>query len=182
MGMPLQQTEWTAAQAIALPPDGNRYEVLDGELFVTPAPTWRHQTVIERLFPLLDAYVRTHEIGWTKLSPADIVLSEGRLVQPDIFVVPSRPEGEPRSWREVHRLLLAVEVVSPSSARADRIVKRRIYQQHEVPEYWTIDLDAQLIERWRPADTRPELVSDTLVWAPRTGTAPLELEVSALVE
>ena len=83
-----------------------------------------------------------------------------------------------RGWSSCSSTLACIH----PSARADRIVKRRIYQQHEVPEYWIIDLDARLIERWRPADTRPELVSDTLVWKPSVGTAPLEIEVSSLVE
>lgn len=88
MDMPARQTNWTVERALALPADGNRYEVLDGELFVTP-------------------------------SPADLVFSPRRLVQPDLFVVPSRADGEPRAWSDVTERLLAVEVLSPSTARAD---------------------------------------------------------------
>lgn len=111
MGMPVsQQVEWTAEQAIALPADGNRYEVLDGELFVTPAPTWRHQSAIEVLFPRLQAYVAANSLGWTKLSPADIVFTPRRLVQPDIFVVPPQEKGMPRGWVDVRTLLLVIEV------------------------------------------------------------------------
>lgn len=180
MGMPAAETVWTAEMALALPEDGNRYEVLDGELVVNPAPSWQHQRVIERLFPLLDGYVRSHALGWTKLSPADLILAPRRLVQPDLFVVPAGPKGEPKSWREVTRLLLAVEVVSPSSARIDRVRKRAMYQEYGVGEYWIADLNAQLIERWRPEDVRPEIVSEELLWQPNPEIPPLELELHAL--
>lgn len=180
MGMPLlQQVEWTAAQAIALPWDGNRYEVLDGELFVTPAPTWRHQTAIEQLFPRLHAFVAARGLGWAKLSPADIVFSDRRLVQPDIFVVPARAGGAPSGWTDVTSLLLAVEVLSPSTARADRHRKRLIYQDQGVPEYWIIDPEARLVERWRPTDTRPEQLVDTLVWQPDPVVPALQVDLPA---
>ena len=97
MAMPagLQDQEWTVERALALPDDGNRYEVLDGELFVTPSPTWGHQSAISAIHPVLRAYVRAHGLGWAMLSPADIVISPRRLVQPDLFVVPWREGGAP---------------------------------------------------------------------------------------
>jgi Uma2 family endonuclease len=183
MGMAALQTDtktgWTVEEALALPPDGNRYEVVDGELFVTPAPSWVHQSAIETLFPLLRAYTRSHGLGWAKLSPADIVFSPRRLVQPDIFVVPAREEGEPRSWSDVKQLLLAIEVLSPSTARADRHRKRLLYQEQGVPEYWIVDCDARLVERWRPEDTRAEVLSETLVWQPDRSVAALEVGLPA---
>lgn len=179
MGMPALQTDWTVERALALPADGNRYEVLDGELFVTPAPSWTHQAAVGALYAHLREHVAAHQLGWAMLSPADIVFSPQRLVQPDVFVVPSRPEGEPRSWREVTALLLAVEVLSPSTARADRHRKRLIYQNEGVREYWVVDCDARLVERWRPADTRAEVLSDTLDWQPRADVPALRIGLSA---
>lgn len=179
MGMPAQHLEeWTVERALALPDDGNRYEVLDGELFVTPAPTWGHQSAIERLFPALQRYTDESRIGWTKLSPADIIFSPRRLVQPDIFVVPWR-DPRPAAWTDVKSLLLAVEVLSPSTARADRHRKRVIYQSEGVPEYWIVDGDARLIERWSPEDERPEILADRLEWQPRAELAPFVLDIPA---
>jgi Uma2 family endonuclease len=180
MGMPLPHTEWTAEMAIALPWDGRRYEVLDGELVVTPSPAWSHQTAVEELFVLLRAYVQQQALGWAKLSPADIVFSARRLVQPDVFVVPRGEGTVPRAWSEVHELLLAVEVLSPSTARVDRGVKRRIYQSERVPEYWIVDPGARVVERWRPQDTQPEMCRDTLTWAPRADVAPLAIDLVSL--
>jgi Uma2 family endonuclease len=179
MGMPAQHTDWTADMAIALPYDGKRYEVLDGELVVTPAPSWVHQTAVEELHVLLRPYVAEHGLGWVKLSPADIVLSPRRLVQPDFFVVPWA-EREPRSSRDIATLVLAIEVLSPSTARADRLVKRHLYQSQGVPEYWIVDPDARLIERWRPEDTRPEVLDERIVWTPRDNVPPLTIAFEAL--
>jgi Uma2 family endonuclease len=169
MAMPVHSPDldWTVERALALPEDGNRYEVLDGELFVTPAPTWGHQSVIGALHPVLRSYVMEQRLGWLMLSPADIVFSTRRLVQPDIFVVPWREGGPPNAWTEVRSLLLAIEVLSPSTARADRHRKRLIYQSEGVQEYWIVDGDARLVERWRPNDERPEIVVDDLTWQPR---------------
>ena len=184
MAMParVQEQEWTADRALALPNDGNRYEVLDGELFVTPSPTWGHQSGLEAILPSLRAYVKAHRLGWTRWSPADIVFSPRRLVQPDLFVVPARDVGPPQSWTDVKSLLLAIEVLSPSTARADRHRKRVIYQSEGVPEYWIIDGDARLIERWRPLDERPEILSGELVWQPRADLPPFRLALQDLFD
>jgi len=179
MAMPARvpDLDWTVERVLALPDDGNRYEVLDGELFVTPSPTWGHQSAIEILFPRIFDYVREHGLGWTKLSPADITFSPRRLVQPDLFVVPSRPEGPPEHWIEVRQLLLVVEVISPSTARADRYRKRAIYMEEGVGEYWIVDAGQRLIERWRPGDIEPEIATGVLAWAPSDGIAPLTIHV-----
>ena len=184
MGMSAQDVshDWTAERAIALPADGNRYEVLDGELFVTPAPQWDHQGVLMRLSMVIHPYVDANRLGWALFSPADIVFSPRRLVQPDLFVVPWRDEGHPHAWTEVKSLLLAVEVPSPSTARADRFRKRLIYQDEGVPEYWIVDLDARIVERWRPSDSRPEIVEGTLEWRPRERLEPLRIDLPALFE
>jgi Uma2 family endonuclease len=76
-------------------------------------------------------------------------------------------------------LLLAVEVLSPSTGRADRQAKRRLYQRQRVPEYWIVDVDARLIERWRPADERPEILTERLAWHPDAAHPPLEIDVPA---
>jgi len=75
----------------------------------------------------------------------------------------------------VKSLLLVVEAVSPSSARMDRIEKRRIYQSEGVPEYWIVDPDSQLVERWRPEDNRPEVITDAFQWQPLPDLSPLRI-------
>lgn len=77
-------------------------------------------------------------------------------------------------------LLLTVEVLSPSTARADRYRKRLIYQAHGVADYWIVDVDAQCIERWRPDDERPEILADALSWQSRADVAALLIDLPAL--
>ena len=179
MGMPAQQTEWTAELARALPDDGKRYEVLDGELFVTPAPRLLHQRAVMSLARILDAFVRDQGLGELFVSPAEVEFSSRRLLQPDVFVVPARLEGRVREWRDIRGLLLAVEVLSASTARADRSRKRIIYQSERVPEYWIVDPDSRLVERWRPDDDRPEQLVGRLSWQPRPDVEPLEIDLGA---
>jgi len=174
MAMPAHTLEWTADMARALPDDGQRYEVLDGALFVTPAPNWRHQRVLRQLFRAIGDYVDSQRIGWALWAPADVEFSPRRLVQPDLFVVPWADQ-EPESSRDITSLVLAIEVLSPSTARTDRIVKRRVYQDQRVGEYWIVDPDSRIIERWRPDDTRPEILDTQLVWTPREDVPPLTI-------
>lgn len=184
MAMPVRapDLDWTVERALALPEDGNRYEVLDGELFVTPAPSWGHQSVLDALHARLRAYVNQHRLGWTRWSPADIVFSPRRLLQPDLFVVPWREGGPPKAWSDVKALLLVIEVLSPSTARADRHRKREIYQSEGVPDYWIVDGDARLIERWRAGERRPEILNDELIWQPRPDIVPLRIELAPLFD
>lgn len=180
MGMPHAHTEWTAAMLADLPDDGKRYEVVDGELLVTPAPAWPHQTMVGALHRRIANWLVEHPVGHAIMAPADVTLDALTLVQPDLFVVPLREGRKPASWAEAETLLLAVEVLSPSSARADRQVKRRRYQRAGAAEYWIADLDARLIERWLPADERPELLADTISWRPAGTGDQLEIDLADL--
>jgi Uma2 family endonuclease len=153
--------------------------VLDGELFVTPAPSMNHQRIVLALLMRFDPYVRRHSLGEVLPSPADIEFSHKRLLQPDVFVFPSASGRRPRTWRDAGRLLLVAEVLSPSSARADRTNKRDIFQDERVPEYWIVDPDARVIERWRPDDERPEILSRTIEWQPTPAIHPLSIDLPA---
>jgi Uma2 family endonuclease len=177
MAMPALHADldWTVERALALPEDGNRYEVLDGELVVTPAPSYRHQAALAALFVPLQQYVRAHGLGTTLWSPADIVFSPRRLVQPDLFVVPPRRGAPPTHWSEIRSLLLAIEATSPTTARADRNRKRAIYMSEDVGEYWIVDTRQRLVERWRRGSVAPQILTDSLVWTPREGLPPFVL-------
>jgi Uma2 family endonuclease len=177
MGMPETLERWTAARVRELPDDGNRYEVVDGELLVTPAPTFDHQEAAFELATTLRAYLTDTGIGHAVMSPADIELDPHTLVQPDVFVVPLIEGRRPKDWTDIRGLVLAVEILSPSTARADRTVKRRRYQRAGVPEYWIVDLDARLVERWRPGDERPEVLTERVLWQPEGAANPLTIDL-----
>jgi len=179
MGMPATQPRWTAEMLRALPEDGKRYEIVRGELLVTPAPSWTHQGAVTFLLRVIANHLHARRVAEVRTAPADVELEADSIVQPDIFVVP-RVEGRtPRRWADVGRLLLAVEILSPSSARADRIVKRGLYLAHDIAEYWIVDLDARFIERWRPGDERPEIITERLEWSDVPDVAPLVIEVQS---
>lgn len=177
MGMPHASPPWTAAAVRELPDDGQRYELVSGELVVTPAPAWIHQRLVLEFALRLHDYLAHVPAGSVLFSPADITLGEDEILQPDLFVTPIEAARPVRQWTDITRLLLAIEIVSPSSARHDRQLKRRRYQRAGTPEYWIVDPDARLVERWRPEDSRPEILSETLEWQPDPGHAPLAIDL-----
>jgi Uma2 family endonuclease len=182
MGMPrIGADPWTAEMVRAFPSDGNRYEVIDGDLLVTPSPAWDHQSVVSELCLRLRAWTRTHGVGDTMVSPADIELEPRSLVQPDLFVVRPNDDGsKPRGWRDVTRLALAIEVLSPSSARDDRTRKRTLFARVGVPEYWIVNTVDRVVERWRPGDDLPELCNRTLSWHPEGAADALVIDLPSL--
>lgn len=185
MPSPLDRQPITAAAVLEFPPDGNRYELVAGELLVTPAPRRRHQEVVTRLTVTLSNYLRglgraddvfgsAADITWG-VPPSE---SE-ELVQPDVFVIAPGQAGA--EWTGVTRLELVAEVLSPGSARADRVLKRESYQRHGVSHYWVVDADAGLVEVWRPEDERPRIVTEALLWRAEGAAADLRVDVKELL-
>lgn len=181
MAMPAVQRRWTAREVRQLIADSPRldprYELVDGELLVTPSPGPWHQQAVLELGALLRTYLEQHPIGRVLISPSDVELEPEFLSQPDVYVVPMR------EWKRLSRddaiirdVMLAVEVLSPSSGRHDRVHKRPKYQRH-VSQYWIVDLDARLVERWLPGDERPEVVTARLDWRPEGVDAPFVLSL-----
>src|SRR5205823_13459400 len=130
------------------------------------------------LLQALANYLHVEQVGVALTSPTDVELEVGFLSQPDVHVVPH--EEVSRLHKEglpMHALLVAAEVLSPSSGHHDRVRKRPYYQRH-VPEYWIVDLDARLIERWRPGDERPQILIAALEWHPAGAIAPFRLELA----
>ena len=130
----------------ALPADGRRYELHEGELSVTAAPVPAHQRVLFRLAVALDRHVRARGLGEVLISPIDCIFSDITAVQPDIVYVavdragavsPRGIEGPPT---------LAIEILSPSTAAIDRGVKLQLYARYGVPYYWIVDIAARSIE------------------------------------
>jgi len=182
MGMPdlLTPTYWTAEIARALPDDGNIYEVVHGELLVTPAPRPWHEEVAVRLYETIRAYLRVEPAGHALSSRSD--LSWGLrdvLVSPDLFVVPLE-EARRLDWLSLRTVLLAAEVLSPSSIRADRFTKRRLYQERGVPLYWVIEPEERFVEIWRPDDDLPHIERRALTWHPPGAGSPFTMELTEL--
>ena len=163
----------------ALPDDGNRYEVVDGALFVTPSPSRPHQHAAFQLARLLADYTDATRVGQVVMAPADVVYGARTMVEPDLFVVPLVDGRRSRSAEEEGPLLLVVEVLSSTTARRDRTVKRSLYQRQGVPEYWIVDTRRRVIERWRPLSQEPELLTAEIDWRPDSAQQPLNIDLVA---
>ena len=172
---------YSAEMVRALPDDGNRYETVHGELLVTPAPTLSHQEMVGRLHRALSDYLECHAGigGHVMMSPADISWAPDVLVQPDLFVV-MLEEARTGDWSGIRTLLLAVEILSPSTARRDRFTKRRLYQEAGVAAYWVVNADERAVEVWTPSAQFPRVVTDVLVWDPAGAPEPLMLSLEKL--
>ena len=182
MGMPIaHEHRWSVEDVWALPDDPHqRYETVDGELLVSPMPRFAHQRAVAELGLMLGAYVKRQRVGEMMFSPYDVVLDPFTLMQPDVLVIAPVGLDVVRGKVAPPPPYLAVEVLSPSTARADRLRKRLRYQRAAI-ECWLVDLDSQLIERWTPDVDRPEICADRLVWHPPGATEPLEVDVAALM-
>jgi Uma2 family endonuclease len=185
MGMPAREKHrWSAREVrdliAAAPLATPRYELVDGELLVTPSPTPPHQLAVKHLLVELSLYLREQPVAEVLSSPSDIEVEAEQVTQPDVFITSDAEarrivkEGFP-----AYELLMAIEVLSPSSARYDRVKKRALCQRR-VSEYWIVDLDARLIERWRQGHDRPEILTTTLEWTPEGATQPFTLDLPSL--
>lgn len=132
----------TRADLDALPDDGHRYELIDGVLIVTPAPATQHQRVSARLFRVLDRNVPADQE--VLYAPVDVPIGDTTVLQPDLLVARISDIGE----RDVPALLLAIEILSPSTRRTDLTLKRSRYEEAGVPSYWVVDPDALTLTAW----------------------------------
>ena len=164
MSMPAARY-YTAEMVLALPDDFKRYETVHGELLVTPAPSGRHQPVVVRLIARLAQYLNANGLEQQLLtSPADISYGHDTLVQPDLFVADTAAFLRSGNWADVRMLHLVIEIVSESSARSDRTIKRQLYQEQRIPEYWIVDTDQRQVEVWTPDARFAVIQRERLVW------------------
>ena len=172
------KVRYTYEDYLATPEDSSRrYEIVDGELFVTAAPRFRHQQVVTSISRILSEIVLRDELGEVLVGPVTVRLHDETITEPDVIFVradrlditdPDRGVDGPPD--------LVVEVLSPSNRDFDRSLKRKRYMASEVAELWIVDADERLVEVWRPGANAPELVRDTLEWsvAGRSFQIPLD--------
>ena len=140
------QGRWTYADYAALPDDGNRYEIIAGVLYMTPAPGTGHQSVSARLVTFLVTHVEFAGLGRVFAAPVDVELAPDTVVQPDIVVVLSANLHRITPSRIIGAPDLVVEILSPGTAGYDRREKQDAYARSGVGEYWIVDPGAQTVE------------------------------------
>lgn len=164
MGMALPVPQFTIAMLDDFPDDGNRYELLEGMLLVTPAPSLTHQIIATRLAHILMTALadgpKAHVVAVGALQRG-----ENTQLQPDVLVFPASfpPDTD---WRTIQGWWLAIEVMSPSSRVYDRVVKRDAYLALGVEEYWVVDMRDHSIEVWKRGSAGSERVVSSLTWRP----------------
>ena len=174
MVMPLPVPRLSIDMLDDLPDDGTRYELLEGVLLVTPAPSFAHQVVATRLLVTLAEALRGS--GATVVGIGAIQRGKHTQLQPDVLVCPPgvRPTA---SWRDMRDWWLAAEVLSPSSRLYDREVKREAYLTLGVQEYWLVDPDACWLERWTRTQSERLSVGAELVWKPAAYAQAIEIDL-----
>ena len=151
----------TIADLDALPEDGNRYELFEGELFVSRAPSLSHQRILVNLVGLLLDYLKRHPIGEVIPTPG-VIFDESNSAIPDIVFLTKQQVSNIGSGERIYEApALAVEIVSPGkeNARRDREVKRQVYGKHGVKEYWIADPETCTLEIYRLEKHTLKLIS-----------------------
>jgi Uma2 family endonuclease len=167
---------WTLADLDRLPDDGNTYELVDGELFVTPAPSTGHEELATELLYILFPYVQAQRLGRVR-TPHSVVQTQGSQVEPDLMVRPVTPT-RPQTWAEMPTPSLVVEIASRTTRRRDYQQKRAFYLRIGVPEYWIVDRETRSIRVVRP-NTEDVVATTELVWRPSGAMEPLTIDVVA---
>ncbi len=157
-------TKITWDDLLKMPEDNARREIIDGELIVSPSPFADHQRALLKLSTMIDAYLETHPIGEVFIAPLDNILAQEQVFQPDLFYIRKERLGIVSGW-VFGPPDLAVEILSESSRRRDRIRKRELYEQFGVSEYWIVDPDGDQVTAYRLANSKygdGTVTSDTL--------------------
>lgn len=171
---------------LRLPEDGKRYEIIDGELYVTPAPATRHQFIVSNLLRLVGAFVYHRKLGRLLTAPLDVLFGQHDLAQPDlVFVSVDRTEIIAQAAIQGAPDLVA-EVISPSTGKRDEGIKLRLYEREGVREYWLLYPETETLKVFGRQEERLSLAAELSAAAGDVLTSPLfpglELDVASLFE
>ncbi len=173
--MALSTRAWTLAELDRLPDDGNKYELVDGALFVTPAPSPAHEELVAVLHAMLAAYMHAHRLG--RVYTRGVVRTDEAAVEPDLMVRPTTPTL-PTTWAEMPTPLLVVEIFSRATRQRDEQQKRGFYQQIGVGDYWMVDRWSRTI-RVVGGDGAETVAGSALEWRPVGAGEALRIDVAA---
>lgn len=171
--------EWTLELLHRLPDDGNKYELVRGELFVTPPPGDEHETILARLNEILTPFVSAHRLGHV-YRPRAVMRFQGSEVEPDLMVRAAHPDrrGDDSDWTRAPIPELVVEVTSGATRRRDRNQKKDLYLDAGVHEYWIVDRVERSITVVRRDGAT--VVNGRMTWSPEGASSPLEFAVEEL--
>lgn len=179
MHMAAKRKIWTLEEVHSLPEDGNKYELVRGELFVTPPPTYDHETILARLTRLLEPYVAANGLGLV-YHPRSVVRFEGSETEPDLMVRPPHPRSM-ASWDAAPAPTLLVEVISPSTRRRDHEQKKSYYMEAGVGAYWIVDGERRTVTVVRRGE-RDRVERERVSWSPAGVTSALIIPLSEIFD
>ena len=171
--MPRSASEWTLEQLHRLPDDGNRYELVDGGLFVTPPPSVAHEELVAVLAKVLHPYVARWRLGRI-YTPHSVIQARGSQAEPDLMV---RHPTITDDWSALTVPIFVAEVASRSTRRRDLGPKRRYYLDLAIPDYWIIDGTTRTIRVVRPGHA-DVVANDEVIWYPAGSAEPLHVDVA----
>jgi len=154
--------KFTYEDYLCFPDDGRRHELIDGEHYVTPAPLTKHQRILANLHRVIGPFVHEQHLGIVLSAPTDVVLSELDVVQPDFLFISAGRLDIVTEANIQEAPDLVVEVLSEGNRKTDEIIKRKLYEHHQVKEYWLIDPVLETVKRFRLQNnvfTTPALLS-----------------------
>jgi len=138
---------WTYEEYYRLD-DEQRYEIIDGELLMAPAPDYWHQDWAKKLFRRIDGYVMDKQLGEVFFAPFDIILDAENVVQPDLLFIAKANLSILQTRGVFGAPDLLVELISPSSVQRDRYVKKALYARFGIKEYWIVDPEGEGVETY----------------------------------
>ena len=169
----------TAAVLDQLPDDGHRYEMVRGELLVSPAPDNRHQAISMALTEAFLPYLRRVGTAVLRAAPLNCEGGPDTRVQPDLVALPTHLGAQVAPYR-LEQLLLVIEILSPSTAHVDRAAKHRLYQDAGIPTCWLVDPADGIVEVWTPTAAFPDVARERVTWSAPDAAEPLVVDVAAL--
>lgn len=168
---------WTLAEVHSLPEDGNKYELVRGELFVTPPPNDPHETIAARLARILDPYVEAQGLGFV-FRPRAVMRYDESEVEPDLMVrLPQPPSNDDAAWNRAPTPSLVVEIHSDSTRRRDQAKKRSLYMDAGVADYWMVDPERRMITVVR-VGCDDVIAREEMRWQPAGASQPLVFAVA----
>ena len=178
MAVAISLKTWTLEELHSLPDDGNKYELIWGELYVTPPPTDPHETIAARLTRILDPFVAKHRLGFV-YHPRAVFRYKGSEVEPDLMV--RQRQTDPKAdWDKAPTPILIVEIFSPTTRRRDQERKREFYLDSGINEYWMIDPDRRMVTVVRRDE--PDITSAVVIWTPPGASASLMVNVHEIFD
>ena len=163
-------TKFTHADLLVMPYDGKRREIIDGEIFVTPSPRFRHQVISRRICGAFLKYLEAHPIGELAYAPMDVILSEYDVLEPDLLFVLNEHRPIIEDWVRGAPDLV-IEILSPTTQAIDRGPKLKVYARFGIPEYWIVDPEKNAVEVYRLEERTYRLAQ--IVQGQETLTSPL---------